>query len=352
MAGQNMSSKFRGCLVGSLFGDCMGAPFEGNDISSGDKLVIQRYFDRMEDPNFKGPFKKYTDDTAMMKSVAQFLIDTPEPDLKHLAELFTNEFFKQPRRGYGGSVVSVFEKLRKSKFNDIFLPSKEQFNGQGSYGNGGAMRIAPIPLYFHDDFDNMLNIAAESTKITHSNELGIHGALLQCLAVHQAFLADPNTPINVDEFCNKLLEKMKAIERSYYNDVESDSDTPYCERIKLIQKFLSTKYSDEYDDEVIRDLGNDISAFESVPTAIFCFLRAQNTIPGIKTDNIFRRTIQYAITLGGDTDTIACMAGAIAGAYLGEESINKAILQHCEKVEDIVKLADSLYAARPHDGKG
>lgn len=60
-----------------------------------------------------------------------------------------------------------------------------------------------------------------------------------------------------------------------------------------------------------------------------------------------RRTLQYAITLGGDTDTIACMAGAIMGAYLGEEGINKSILKHCEKYQDIVTLADQLYAARP-----
>lgn len=56
-----------------------------------------------------------------------------------------------------------------------------------------------------------------------------------------------------------------------------------------------------------------------------------------------RRAIQYAVTLGGDTDTIACMAGAIAGAYLGEGVINSNMVKHCEYHKEISELADELY---------
>jgi poly(ADP-ribose) glycohydrolase ARH3 len=62
-------------------------------------------------------------------------------------------------------------------------------------------------------------------------------------------------------------------------------------------------------------------------------------------NNIFRRTIQYAVTLGGDTDTIACMAGAIAGAYMGEEAVNKYMGKQCEGYQEIIEMADNLYAA-------
>lgn len=65
----------------------------------------------------------------------------------------------------------------------------------------------------------------------------------------------------------------------------------------------------------------------------------------LQTDNIFRRVIQYAISLGGDTDTIASMAGALAGAHLGADSINANILKHCEGVDMAVSLADELLDA-------
>ena len=60
---------------------------------------------------------------------------------------FVNEYYSQPKRGYGMNVVDVFRALRDSKFEDVFLPAKLQFNGSGSYGNGAAMRIAPIALF-------------------------------------------------------------------------------------------------------------------------------------------------------------------------------------------------------------
>ena len=51
---------------------------------------------------------------------------------------FTKEYFAEPRRGYGGNVPVVFGALRKSDFEQPFLPAREQFNGKGSFGNGGG----------------------------------------------------------------------------------------------------------------------------------------------------------------------------------------------------------------------
>ena len=59
--------------------------------------------------------------------------------------------------------------------------------------------------------------------------------------------------------------------------------------------------------------------------------------------NAFERTIIYAISLGGDTDTIATMAGAIAGAYWGEEKIPKIWQQSCEGLAVTQKHATGLY---------
>lgn len=49
-----LQSKFKGCLMGALLGDCLGAPFEGDPLSRGAVKVVQNYFDKLEEPNFKG----------------------------------------------------------------------------------------------------------------------------------------------------------------------------------------------------------------------------------------------------------------------------------------------------------
>ncbi|XP_060531177.1 ADP-ribosylhydrolase ARH3-like [Cylas formicarius] len=338
-----LKGKFRGAMLGSLLGDCLGAPFESQEFIS--KVILQRYLDKLEDPEFKSPFKKYTDDTAMMKSVAKFLVEKPDGDYRYIAKLFVEEFFQSPGRGYGQNVVNVFRKLKNSKYEDIFKPAQKQFGGLGSYGNGGAMRIAPIALFYHSDYENMVRVASESTKITHSNVLGINGAILQCLAIHQSLLIDPTKgSVDSKQFLDNLSEKIKVVEDDFQDD-DNEFATAYQEKLQRIMSLLDKEHSDDLDDMVILTLGNGISAYESVPTAIYCFLRAQKMIPNIDTSNIFRRTIQYAISLGGDTDTIACMAGAIAGAYLGQPSINESILKHCERYEEIIEMSDNLFNA-------
>ena len=59
----------------------------------------------------------------------------------------TEAYFDDTRRGYGPSVSYVFYKLKTSKFSDIFVPATEQFEGEGSCGNGSAMRISPAALF-------------------------------------------------------------------------------------------------------------------------------------------------------------------------------------------------------------
>lgn len=60
---------------------------------------------------------------------------------------FAKEFEKEPQRGYGGNIPVVFKALLDPDLTDVFLPASQQFDGRGSYGNGGAMRIAPAPLF-------------------------------------------------------------------------------------------------------------------------------------------------------------------------------------------------------------
>lgn len=336
-----LQKKFRGCLLGSLIGDCLGAPYEGDCVTDGERIIIQRYFDKLESSKFVGPYRQYTDDTAMTKSVAKFLIEDSGKDFTTLAKLFVDEYFNKPNRGYGQNVVEVFHKLRNSKYVDIYKPASEQFWGGGSYGNGGAMRIAPVALFYSDEYEKMLEVATNCTKITHTNILGVNGALLQCMAIHQSFQQDPKKKLDPVEFCSKLLSKVEEIEKNCSQETNS---TFYQNKFKVMMELLEK--GDVETEEVIEILGNGISAYESVPTAIYCFIRAQKEIPFINTENIFRRTIQFAVSLGGDTDTIASMAGAIAGAYLGEDGINKNLIEQVEYSKEMICIADKLFEAK------
>lgn len=90
--------------------------------------------------------------------------------------------------------------------------------------------------------------------------------------------------------------------------------------------------------------GNGIAALESVPTAIFCVLHCLEPREGLPEQyGGLERTIAYSLALGGDTDTIACMAGAIAGAHYGISAIPQSWLKSCEGAEEAEHLAERLY---------
>lgn len=349
-----LKTKFRGSMLGSLVGDCLGGPFEGDEFTHGIINTVQKCFDKLDGPYFKSPYRSYSDDTVMTKGTAQTLIDKPAVDYKYMAQLYVQEYFKEPKRGYGHNVVETFKKLKHTNFVDIYLPAKEQFNGTGSFGNGGAMRISPIALYFHNNYAGMVEAAKKSTEITHTHQLGINGALLQCIAVHQSLQADPKVSLDVYKFLADLDEKMKQIEDRNVPSRNSDEDPfPYKTQLQMIKQLLQADKPDDpiRIEEIIGVLGNTVNALYSVPTAIYCFLKAHTGFPEVKCDNIFRRAIQYACAMGGDTDTIASMAGAITGAYYGEEIISENLVKHCEDHKDILKLADQLFdASQAHTG--
>ncbi|XP_053985839.1 ADP-ribosylhydrolase ARH3-like isoform X2 [Hylaeus volcanicus] len=278
----------------------------------------------------------------MTRSVAKSLIETKDLDVVDLAKKFVKSYYLEPNRGYGPGVVTVFQKLRGNKFSDVLSPAKEQFNGQGSWGNGGAMRVTPVALFCYQNYDKLLDMVRKTTQLTHTHKVGIDGAILQAVAVQQSLLLNPSEELNVTNFIDNLIHKMEQIEKDE-DGLGLSEPQPYKAQLDIIKTLISESNEGPHEEKVVQKLGNSVTALYSVPTAIFCFLRAQKPITGIETENPLRRAVQYAISLGGDTDTIGSMTGAIAGAFYGENNINSNLLQHCEASDEFRTLADQLF---------
>ncbi|XP_043573629.1 ADP-ribose glycohydrolase ARH3 [Chiloscyllium plagiosum] len=335
--------RFHGAMAGALLGDCIGGEFEGKElVRLQDVIGAVR---ALEEHRQEEGSLMYSDDTAMTRCVAQSLIIKQDFDEIDMAKRFAEEYKEQPDRGYGNGVIRVFKKLLNPNCNDVFKPAREQFKGKGSYGNGGAMRIAPIALAY-PDVQDVKKFAKKNAEVTHASSLGYNGAILQALAVHHALQGE----LQKDNYLDYLIGEMQLLE----NDEKSLSDArdfqefPYCSRLKKMKAFLTRR--DVSKEEVVNELGNGIAAFESVPTAIYSFLRCMDPDPEIPENyNGLERTIIYSISLGGDTDTIATMAGAIAGAYYGKDNIPHSWWKSCEAYKDTdyfgEKLCD-LYCSR------
>jgi poly(ADP-ribose) glycohydrolase ARH3 len=299
-----LRGKFLGALVGTAVGDAIGSGFEGRPAAEVE--AIEGAADRRE-------ILAYTDDTHMMLGVAESLVQKEDFDGEHTAHVFMRNYDIEPWRGYGPGPPNVFRMIRAGEPWD---KAAEKLYHGGSYGNGSAMRIAPLAVFYHNDLTMLREVAYRSSQITHSHVLGKEGAALQAYAVALVVGLVPGKDFDSPGFLTRLEEFIQH--ETYQEKLESVA--------ALLGEADKTK--------AVAGLGNSVEAFNSVPTAIYSFLSHPNS---------FKDVVLFAVSLGGDTDTIAAMAGAIAGAYLGVDSIPGKWHLKLENVSYIEELAAVLY---------
>ncbi|CAL1279245.1 unnamed protein product [Larinioides sclopetarius] len=255
-------SKFRGCLVGSLIGDCLGRPFEFNPAQNSKTILANYFSDLLSGGSTR--MLHCTDDTCMTLSIARSLVENKKVDPKDMAKRFVAEYFNQPKRGYGINTVDVMHILKETNFKDVFQPAKMQFKGSGSYGNGAAMRIAPVALFGYNMSDEFLQKDVEKcSRITHHHPNGYNGAILQCLAVKAALKSDSSKEFDAVNFISQLEKKMETI--------ESKDNLPYCESLKKIREFYLKDPEDITPEEIAECLGSIAGAYYgigAIPTEI------------------------------------------------------------------------------------
>ena len=252
-------------MLGAITGDTVGSSYE---------------FHNTKDYNFTMFTSEscYTDDSVMTMAVAYWLLKDPEHSYQGLEDTMVlfGENCPCPMGGYGGgfyrwlffpSELYQFD----ARYGDSPYESTTGRHPYGSFGNGSAMRVSPVGWFF-DTLEETERVAAISAAITHNHPEGIKGAQATAAAI---FLARTG----------KTKEEIRDyIEKRYGYDLHKSWE--YWHPI--------------YDWED--------SCQGTVPPAIIAFLDSTD----------FEDAIRKAVSLGGDSDTLACITGGIAEAFYRE----------------------------------
>jgi poly(ADP-ribose) glycohydrolase ARH3 len=312
-----LHDRFRGALIGTFVGDALGAPFEGEPRVE----ILRRHGEVRDMERWRLGRGNYTDDTELMIGLAEGLLDEGgELELDSIAARFGQGF--NERRGYGKNAFNVLQLIRSGM---SWPQAAAAFKPHGgSYGNGAAMRVAPVALAYFAQPDQVATVALRQGAITgHSHPLGGYGAQLQALAIWRALDRGARAlPFDGAAF---LAERLGA-----------DPPEEYQRPLHWIADHL-----DATPDEAIKALGMGVRAHKSVPTALWAFQRYGESA---------EEAVVQAVTLGGDCDTIGAMCGAIAGAYHGMSAFPERWLDALENSgrgrDYIVGLADEFYELR------
>ncbi len=293
--------RFEGCLLGLACGDAFCAGFEGG--------VLERTLWKFIGKTIYGK-KRYTDDTQMSLDLANYLISNDHFSQQTLAKEFSRGY--RWSRGYGVSTSKILRGVKRGKgWQDL---NCKKFK-DGSFGNGAAMRSPVIGLFCLKHEQKLIEYSEKISQITHAHSLAIDSSILISSIIYYLLQSD-----KIISAVQKAVKKLKT---------EAFKST--MDKLCLIYSqgdVLSLK-------ELIKTFGNSVSAIKSVPTAIYIAL--------INEDNSFIDLLGQCKKVGGDTDTIAAIAGAIWGTKNSSSKIDKTIINQVENYEKIIKISHDLY---------
>ena len=316
-----LRSRFRGCLIGAAMGDAVGEMAFRCDGK-----------DQLEDLISSAGILGYTDDTAMTIGLAESILEEKRIDAEKVGKTFHRNYEREPWRGYAGGPPWVFSRVA-SRGGSYREAAKALYSGEGSFGNGAAMRAAPVGLFYgnpsHQEnktsqdaetLEDLYEIARESAAATHAHPVGIDGAAAIARAVSFVLQRKPG-------------ESGPHMREDLITSISSFVKTPVMkERMNQIAELFKTG---ESEDKAGFLLGSGGAAQDSVPFAVYVFLKHPDS---------FKDCLFTAAFYSADRDTVACMASAISGAFLGVEAIPGEWQKKLEDSITIAELADSLLA--------
>jgi ADP-ribosylglycohydrolase len=239
----------------------------------------------------------YTDDTAMALSIVEVLDAAGRIDQDALAEAFARRYADEPGRGYGGTARTILEAIG----NGIAwrIASGRAFDGKGSMGNGGAMRVGPVGAYFADDLTAAVENARASAEVTHMHPDGQAGAIAVAVAAAMAYRTHDLPP---NQAAGQLLKAVLA----RTPDGPTRGGLMAIGRVGLECSLESAVYT----------LGNGSNVISS-DTVPFCIWAACRHLRN------YEDALWETVSALGDRDTTCAIVGSIVAMGVGQGGIPK-----------------------------
>jgi ADP-ribosylglycohydrolase len=247
----------------------------------------------------------FTDDTVMARAVWLCLEQHQGIDTDDLALTFAQDYAREPDRGYGGTARGILREIGKGVHWSI--AAVKVFDGEGSCGNGGAMRSAPIGAYFADNMQRLIQAATQSAAVTHAHPDGQTGAIAVALAA--AWILDQRKPST---------DGMELIRFVL-------SHLPQTETYWRLKKALSLPLQlSAKSAALILGNGSQLISSDTVPFCLWLTCRHLDC---------YTEAMWQAVSVEGDMDTNCAIVGSLVSLATGAGGIPEDWKECCEPLQ-------------------
>lgn len=324
MPENELTDRVLGCVFGGAVGDALGAPFEGlwsRSIPNASTLLAQY-------AEFEGyPRGQYTDDTQLTIATLQSIVRSNGIEPADIARAISKLWRSQAVVGPGGACTSAADRLLAGgHWSECGAPV-------GQAGNGTAMRTAALGLYFWDSPDDLGNIVAQVSKITHQDPRSIAGGVaIACAA--RILCVTPE--IEGEPLCATISETIRPFNTDFASLVANlPSQLVHGRKTTLEYVAWSGGESRDFQDTIITPY--------VVPT-VLAALWAVIEFPAS-----WEQSVAEAIRLGGDVDTLGAIVGGLMGARLGLEAVPRRLRQgvlHADRLNVLARRYSNVVEKR------
>jgi ADP-ribosylglycohydrolase len=284
-------------LIGLSVGDAFGESFFDS------RQLMENWIGNRRSPPGRWLF---TDDTMMALSIVSVLEEYKEINQDALALSFARNF--DSMRGYGLAMHHALPRIAAGEeWHDV---ASNLFGGEGSFGNGASMRVAPVGAYFAEDILEVRKNAALSAEVTHTHPEAAAGAIAVALAAAWAARMRHIEVPTPGEFIEKVVKGVP------------DSET----RRGILKAQEIPPLATPSDAAVILGCGQQITAQDTVPFVIWCAAHFLED---------YENALWNTVSAFGDMDTTCAMVGGIVVLYTGIEGIPKQWLTQREPLPDL-----------------
>ncbi|WP_405678474.1 ADP-ribosylglycohydrolase family protein [Streptomyces sp. NBC_00868] len=287
----------RDSLEGLVLGDAFGQSWFVRDAEAGERWLAGRVLR-------PGPWK-WTDDGAMAIVLYEHLVRYGEVREDALAAGFAAEYARDPYRQYGASMHEVLERIGAGE--GWRAVTAEQFDGQGSWGNGAAMRVAPLGAWFRTDLAMVVEQARRSALATHAHPEAVAGAVAVAVAAALAAAGRGGPAPSRPEFLREVAARVAP----------SEVRTLLLEAAALPAGTTVRKAADRLGS------GWRISAPDTVPFALWCAALSPDDLP-----EALWRTVEG----WGDRDTTCAIVGGVIAARTSLSAVPAQWRAHTEAI--------------------